>query len=109
MVPNQNHSPRLFRKLYEMTKEILFNKELLTKYNSEFIESINISEDSFELNIVSMNNRLYYIGYPTGNYIKIFCKVLELWNSKNEFPIKFLEIAGLNVITCNLFRTKHNK
>lgn len=36
-----------------------------------------------------------FSGYPDGNFLKIVCVVLSLWNQAGKFPISFLEIESL--------------
>lgn len=100
---NRNDSPRLSNKIYEIVKDI-FSKNSLDKFSSEFIESMISEKENFNINIsLSLNdNKYYYKGYPSGNYIKLFCKILELWHSHGSFPINFIKIEGLNDQTMNI-------
>ena len=43
------------------------------------------------------DNKLYFKGYPSGNLLKIVCKVLEYWINSGFFPILFYKIEGLSV------------
>ena len=38
------------------------------------------------------DNKLYFKGYPSGNLLKIVCKVLEYWINSGFFPILFYKI-----------------
>jgi hypothetical protein len=42
-------------------------------------------------------NKLYFKGYPSGNLIKIACKVLEYWSNVGYYPISFFKVEGLSV------------
>jgi hypothetical protein len=42
-------------------------------------------------------NKLYFKGYPSGNLIKIACKVLEYWSNVGYYPISFFKVEGLIV------------
>ena len=47
--------------------------------------------------MVYVDNKYYFRGYPSGNYLRIFCKILEIWNNHGGFPIHFTKIEGLKV------------
>lgn len=42
-------------------------------------------------------NKYYFRGYPNGNILKLFTKILDLWHINNNFPIIFPKIEGLKV------------
>ena len=42
-------------------------------------------------------NKLFFKGYPSGNLVKIACKVVEYWNNLGYFPINFTKVEGLAV------------
>ena len=44
---NRNDSPRLTNKLYELLKDIVNNKGVLEKYTPEFLENLQIDEESY--------------------------------------------------------------
>jgi len=59
---------------------------------------------------MSIENKYYFKGYPTGNYLKIFCKILEMWNIQGNFPINFIKVEGLKVNFLDyIYRIKHQK
>lgn len=106
---NRNDSPRLTIKLYEIFREILQNKSLLSNFSIEFLDGLVIDDENFvqsllinfslnyiqNLNVAIIDNKYYFKGYPTGNHGKIFCKILELWHNHGSFPINFFKLEGL--------------
>jgi hypothetical protein len=44
---NRNDSPRLTIKLYEILREILLNRSLLSNYSNEFLDGLMIDEENF--------------------------------------------------------------
>ncbi len=44
---NRNDSPRLTVKLYEILREILQNKSLLSNFSTEFLDGLVIEDENF--------------------------------------------------------------
>lgn len=86
-------SPR--NKLYELLNDIFLHAQF-NKIPKDFIEHLNINCDTYEINIIVVDEyKYYYKGYPTGNLLKIIVKVIEMWNNQDKFPINFFELNGL--------------
>lgn len=85
---------------YSALKEALFESHSLTNFSSKFLTElmINVKEENFSLNITLLEGKYFFSGYPSGNYLKIICKVIELWAEKGGFPISFQCLANLDVI-----------
>ncbi len=99
---NRNESPRVSNKLYEILRELLNNKCLLDNFSQEFCGSIKCEEETYSLNIVEIDSKYFFTGYPTGNLIRICTRILEIWNTTGGFPINFIKIDGLKVIRKDL-------
>jgi hypothetical protein len=89
-------SPRISNKLYDIMREVLLSKTL-DKFSKEFLDSLNVDEENYNLNVILNENKLYFKGYPSGNLIKIACKILEYWNNLGYFPVAFYKVEGLTV------------
>lgn len=96
-------SPRISNKLYEIMKEVLISNSLV-KFSKEFVENLLSEEENYvnqilikNLNIIMNENKLHFKGYPSGNLIKIACKVLEYWSNFGYYPISFFKVEGLSV------------
>ena len=98
MIKNKNDSPR--NKIFEILREIFLEDSLL-KYPEDFINSLQINENYYYLNIIIKDGEYYYRGYPRGNFLKIISKIISLWNEKKSFPIHFFKIIGLKDETNN--------
>ena len=87
--------------LYNMCKSILLESSELCNFSNKFISelSINIKDEKFSLNITNISGRMFFSGYPSGNYLKSVCKILEIWTSKEYFPVSFSCLPNLDVIT----------
>lgn len=48
------------------------------------------------------DNKYYFRGYPSGNMLKIFCKILEMWHNNGSFPINFIKVEGLKDQTASI-------
>jgi hypothetical protein len=94
---NRNESPRLSNKLYEILLDIITIKGLINNFSSEFCEKLKNDDDMYVLNITTIDNKHYFKGYPIGNYLKIFTKILELWYKHGFFPISFVKIDAIKV------------
>lgn len=57
---NRNDSPRLTIKLYEIFREILQNKSLLSNFSIEFLDGLVIEDENFVLSLI-INFSLNYI------------------------------------------------
>ena len=59
----------------------------------------NLNEYSHKLKSIEVNsNKKYHVyGYPTGNYLKIICKCIEIWAFENDFPYTYLNVDNLKV------------
>lgn len=57
---NRNDSPRLTIKLYEIFREILQNKSLLSNFSIEFLDGLVIEDENFVLSLL-INFSLNYI------------------------------------------------
>jgi hypothetical protein len=100
MLSEKINNNNLFKRIYETSKEI-FSSGTLTQYDTKLIEQINknTKEDKFGLNLVedrNSRNIYYFQGYPTGNYLKIVCKYLEIWCLTGKFNISFIEINSID-------------
>jgi len=95
---NRNESPRVSNKLYEILRELLNNKCLLENFSQEFCERIKSEDEGYSLNVVEIDSKYFFKGYPTGNLIRICTRILEIWNITGGFPINFIKIDGLKVI-----------
>ncbi len=95
---NRNDSPRLSNKLYEILKDIFNNKSLLDNFTADFCDSLKCEDEMFVLNVITIENKYYYKGYPIGNYLRICAKIMEIWNSNGSYPINFIKIDGLKVL-----------
>jgi len=98
MIKNKNDSPR--NKIFDILREI-FQEKTLSKFSNDFINSLQINENYYYLNIIVKDGEYYYRGYPRGNFLKIISKVISLWNEKKSFPIHFFKIIGLKDETNN--------
>ena len=98
MIKNKNDSPR--NKIFDILRDI-FLEESLSKFPNDFINSLQINEDYYHLNIIVKDGEYYYKGYPRGNFLQIISKVISLWNDKKSFPIRFFKIIGLKDETNN--------
>lgn len=98
MIKNKNESPR--NKIFDILRDI-FLEESLSKFPNDFINSLQINEDYYYLNIIVKDGEYYYKGYPRGNFLQIISKVISLWNDKKSFPIRFFKIIGLKDETNN--------
>jgi hypothetical protein len=45
--------------------------------------------------LIEIQEDYIFSGYPTGNYLKQVCVVMAMWHQAGRFPVKFLNIAGL--------------
>ena len=72
-------------------------------FDKKFIEQLyyssNTSDFNCNLHVKEKENykKFYYIGYPTGNYLKIISKCIELWAIERDFPIIFNDLNGIEV------------
>ena len=89
MIKNKNESPR--NKIFDILRDI-FLEESLSKFPNDFINSLQINEDYYYLNIIVKDGEYYYKGYPRGNFLQIISKVISLWNDKKSFPIRFFKL-----------------
>ena len=94
---NRNDSPRVSIRLYEILKEIFNNNGILDNFTIEFCEKMRGDDEMFVINVVTIENKYFYKGYPVGNYLRICAKILELWNANGSFPINFIKLEGLKV------------
>lgn len=101
MLQQQSNMKKYNEKIYSFI--IKYFKESLNKtinnYSSDFIEKLieNSNEENFSLNIIEKENKLFYSGYPSGNYLKIITKVIEIWADNQQFPFSFLCLPNLEV------------
>lgn len=99
MLSEKNNNNNLFKRIYDISKEI-FSSNNLTQYDNKFIEMIckNMKEDKYGLNFIEERNthKLYFHGYPSGNYLKILSKYFEIWNFTGKFDIAFVEINSID-------------
>jgi hypothetical protein len=95
---NRNESPRVSNKLYEILKEIIIVKGLIDNFSLDFCEKLKCEDEMFIINVITIDNKYYFKGYPTGNYLRICAKILEIWNSQGFFPVNFIKIEGLKVL-----------
>lgn len=94
---NRNESPRVSNKLYEILKDIITIKDLVDNFSSEFCDKLKSDDEMFVMNVLFIDNKYYYKGYPVGNYLRICAKIMDLWNSHGFYPISFIKIDGLKV------------
>ena len=90
-------SPSLEDSIYAILKELISteNKALVDCFGITFIRQlINSSRFSTYTTNIIMQDRPYFKGYPSGNYLKQVSKVLELWSQSSSFPIKYNAVQG---------------
>ena len=92
-----------FKNIYECSRFIFFESNYLNNIDKKFIDQLYIfsTQNEFCSNLQSREKenrgKYYYSGYPTGNYLKIICKIIELWAIDGDFPLTFIEIHGIEV------------
>ena len=84
---------------YKLIYGVIFTSKKITSFNLKFLEYLedNSKQENFNINITFINEKYFYSGYPSGNYLKIFCKVFELWAELGHFPISFHGIDNIEV------------
>jgi hypothetical protein len=100
MIPTkQSNFPSVNGNLYYLCIKILVEKNELTNFSSKFISqlSTNLKEETFSLNAVLIGEKYFFSGYPSGNYLKIFCKIFEMWEKEGCFPISYQCLPNLEV------------
>ena len=87
--------------LYNALKDLFFNKEdvSLNNFSENFIGDlfIHCKEENFSLNILHMEDKYFFSGYPFGNYLKSISRVMELWADAGHFPISYTTMVNLHV------------
>lgn len=85
--------------LYSLCKKILIESNDLTNFSSKFVTQLttNLKEETFSLNAVLIGDKYFFSGYPSGNYLKILCKIFEMWENKGSFPISYQCLPNLEV------------
>ncbi len=100
MIPTkQNNFQTVNSSLYSLCKKILVEGNELSNFSSKFISqlSTNLKEETFSLNAVLIGDKYFFSGYPSGNYLKIICKIFEMWESIGCFPISYQCLPNLDV------------
>lgn len=85
--------------LYNFIKTVIFTSTNLSNFTNKFLNELNenIKEDIFSLNVIFINNQYLYSGYPSGNYLSLFCKIIEIWSKYEKFPIFYQSLSNLEV------------
>lgn len=88
-----NYGSTIRNKLFEILYNVIKNYKF-DFISREFVLSLNIDSETYSVNFFQRNNRFYYKGYPTGNYLKIIAKVFEVWEMQKAYPINFIGFSS---------------
>jgi hypothetical protein len=77
---------------------LLFSSESKTLYEcfgATFLRAlVESSRDNYSSSSIVREEQPYFLGYPSGNLLRLLAQVLVMWSARGEFPVKFVAFGS---------------